>query len=254
MWVTPSDRIPRRETLIHRHLLSRFSKAIKFVKLSTILAALAVVVMGFGRAYGQEAKDQGTPPKTVSASLISTMEVLNNVHKLSAGDRLSFRVIEDEDSPQLLAITDAGEMEVPHIGRVVAAGKTCKALAYEIKNVFEKEYYYKATVIMGLDVMAGRIISRGKVYVMGQVGAQGPQEIPADEKYTVSQAILRAGGFAQYANKRKVKHIHRDAQGAATETKIVDLVEIMERGKTEKDPIVEPEDVIIVPEKWFNFQ
>ena len=214
------------------------------------MVAVAVSVWsGFAPSRAQDPN----APKTASASLISTMDALNDVHKLGAGDRLSFRVIEDEDPPQLLAITDSGEMEVPHIGRVVALGKTCKGLAYEIKNVLEKEYYYKATVILGLDVMAGRVVSRGRVYVMGQVGAQGPQEIPSDQKYTVSQAILRAGGFSQYANKRKVKHIHRDARGTATETKIVDLVEIMERGRTENDPIVEPEDVIIVPERLFNF-
>src|SRR6266446_6729035 len=45
--------------------------------------------------------------------------------------------------------------------------------------------------------------SRGRIYVYGSVKGQGPQEIPADESYTVSKAIIRAGGFGDFANKRK---------------------------------------------------
>ena len=39
--------------------------------------------------------------------------------------------------------------------------------------------------------------SRGRVYVYGSVKGQGPQEIPADESYTVSKAVIRAGGFGE---------------------------------------------------------
>jgi protein involved in polysaccharide export with SLBB domain len=176
---------------------------------------------------------------------------------LGPGDQISFRVIEDEDPPRLLTITDSGEMEVPYLGRLKAAGKTCKAIAYEIKAALEKEYYLQASVILGLDVIAPLAardaISRGTIYLMGQVRSQGPQEIPAIDNYTVSKAILRAGGFAEYANKRKVKIIRKTGNKSETETKVIDLVEILEKGKTEKDIIVQPEDLIIVPERWINF-
>jgi polysaccharide export outer membrane protein len=181
------------------------------------------------------------------------MDALNSSHKVGPGDRISFRVIEDEDPALPLAVADSGEMEVPHIGRVMASGKTCKALAYEIKKELEKEYYYQATVILGLDVIGNRVTSRGKAYVMGQVRAQGGVDIPADEVFTVSKAILRAGGFAEYANERKVKLVRKTGANGATESKIVDLVEVMKRGKTAGDIIVEPEDVIIVPERLINF-
>jgi protein involved in polysaccharide export with SLBB domain len=181
------------------------------------------------------------------------MDALNATHKVGPGDRISFRVIEDEDPALPLLVADSGEMEVPHIGRVIATGKTCKALAYEIKRELEKDYYYQATVILGLDVIGNRVASRGKAYVMGQVRAQGGVDIPADEVFTVSKAILRAGGFSDYANERKVKLVRKVGSNGATESKIVDLVEIMKRGKTAGDVVVEPEDVIIVPEKLVVF-
>lgn len=201
---------------------------------------------------GQEPKEP-VASKSMLASFVTSMALLNDVHKLGPGDQLSFRVIEDEDPPKLLSVTDSGEMEVPYLGRLSAAGKSCKTVAYEIKAALEKEYYIQASVILGLDVIAPKgIVSRGKVYLTGAVRAQGAQEIPSDEVYTVSKAIMRAG-FGDYANKRKVRLTRKVGKAGETETIIVDLVEVLEKGKIEKDAVVQPEDQIFVPEKFFNF-
>jgi len=178
------------------------------------------------------------------------MEVLNNTAKLGPGDRVSFRVVEERREPMSLVVTDSGEMEVPLIGRVTAANKTCKQLAYEIKPILEKEYFYKATVIVGLDSISTK--SRGKVYLTGQVRAQGALELMPDELMTVSKAILRAGGLADFAEKRKVKLVRRKAGGGA-DTTFVDLVLILEKGQLDKDPVLQPGDLIVVPERLINF-
>ncbi len=178
------------------------------------------------------------------------MEVLDDSRKLNIGDRLSYRVVEERKAPVPLFIADSGEIEVPLIGRIQALGKSCKQLANDIKRPLEKEYFYKATVIVGLDFASAR--SRGKVYVTGQVHGQGAQEIPADEEFTLSRAILRAGGLADFANKKKVKVIHKTKNGG-TETQIYDLEEIMDKGRIEKDPALRPDDLIIVPERLINF-
>src|SRR5947209_2333954 len=99
----------------------------------------------------------------------------------------------------ILRVNDSGELEVPYIGLVPAAGRSCKELAYAVKAALEREYYYHATVIIAVDHVSDK--SRGKIYVYGSVKGQGPQEIPADESYTVSKAIIRAGGFGDFANK-----------------------------------------------------
>ena len=175
------------------------------------------------------------------------MEVLDDKRPLRAGDRLSIRVVEDRKPPLPLVVTDSGEVEAPLIGRVMAKGKTCKQLAYSIKGPLERDYYYKATVIIGLDVEGH--VSPGRVYVTGQVHSQGPIEIPPDETFTVSRAILKAGGFADFANKKKVKLVRKNS----SEPIIVDVDTIVRKGRLDKDPAVEPEDTIIVPERLINF-
>jgi protein involved in polysaccharide export with SLBB domain len=165
------------------------------------------------------------------------------------GDRLSYRVIEEREAPVALVVADSGEVEVPLIGRVPAAGKTCRELAYSIKGPLEREYFFRATVIIGLDVEGMR--SQGRVYLTGQVKTQGAIEIPPGENFTVSKAILAAGGLMDFADKKKVRLMRN--KGSETETIIVDLKEIIDRGHSEKDPEVRPEDRIYVPEKLVNF-
>jgi polysaccharide export outer membrane protein len=177
------------------------------------------------------------------------MDVLDDKRPLQIGDRLSMRVVEDRKAPISLIVTDSGEVEVPLIGRVQAKGKTCKHLAYAIKEPLQREYYYKATVIIGLDVET--LKSPGRVYVTGQVRNQGPLDIPPAETFTVSRAIIRAGGFADFANKRRVRLVRKD--GDKTKTIIVDLELVIQKGQTDKDPVVEPDDTIIVPERLINF-
>jgi polysaccharide biosynthesis/export protein len=198
-----------------------------------------------GRADQDRPLRDAAPPAAYSMS----MDVLDDERPLRIGDRLSMRVVEDRESPVTLFVMDSGEVEVPLIGRVHAKGLTCKRLAYEIKAPLEREYFFKATVIIAMD-MAG-LKSPGRVYVTGQVRNQGPLDIPPDETFTVSKAIMRAGGFADFANKRKVKLIRR--KGDSTETILVNVDEVVRKGRLDKDPVVEAGDTIIIPERLINF-
>lgn len=188
-------------------------------------------------------------PDTASSTVMRTnsMAVLDDKKKLGTDDYVSFRVVEDRDGEsQRLRVNDNGELEVPYIGLVPAEGKTCKQLAYNIKAALEKEYYYHATVILAVDRVSEK--SRGKVYVYGAVKAQGPEEIPPDETYTVSKAIIRAGGFGDFADKRKVRVTRKDGKDF-----VVDLKRVIEQGHTEDDVVLQPDDQIYVPQRLVNF-
>lgn len=78
-------------------------------------------------------------------------------------------------------------------------------------------------------------------------------ELPADEKITVSKAIMRAGGFNQYADKKKVKLMRGGLDQNKKDTTICNVYEVLEKGMTRNDPEVQPEDLILVEEKWLNF-
>jgi len=184
-----------------------------------------------------------------SVAYTTSMEVLDDKRPLRIADRLSMRVVEDDKPSVSLIVTDSGEAEVPLIGRVQAKGRTCKQLAYTIKGLLEKEYYYQATVIVGLDEAGQK--SPGRIYITGQVHSQGVQDIPPDETFTVSKAVLRAGGFADFADKKKVKLVRK--KGNAIVTQVVNLDLVINKGRLDLDLVVQPDDTIVVPERMINF-
>lgn len=187
------------------------------------------------------------PATTSTVMRTNSMNVLDDRTKLGSNDFVSFRVVEDRDNEsQRLRVNDNGQLEVPYVGLVQAAGKTSRELAYNIKSALEKEYYYHATVIIAVDHVSEK--SRGKVYVYGSVKAQGPQEIPPDETYTVSKAIIRSGGFGDFADKKKIKLTRKNGQVVQ-----IDLRRVIEQGKTDEDVVVQPDDQIYVPQRLVNF-
>jgi len=178
--------------------------------------------------------------------------IADDKYKLRIGDKISFQILEDRDAPKSLLIADSGELDVPYIGRVTATDKTCKQLAQEIKTLLEKDFYYHANVVLSLD-SANRLL--GRIYVWGQVRNQGPIDIAVNENLTAGKAILRAGGFGDFANKKKVRVV-RAGNGGDTSHKQnfeLNLAEILEDGKTEKDIVLQPDDFIIVPSRLINF-
>jgi protein involved in polysaccharide export with SLBB domain len=85
------------------------------------------------------------------------------------------------------------------------------------------------------------------------VRTQGPIELPSSvEKLTVSSAIMQAGGFSDFANKRRVR-VLRKTSDTTTEKIVVDVKDIIEGGHLEKDVVLQAGDVIYVPERLINF-
>lgn len=177
--------------------------------------------------------------------------VLDDKHNLEAGDIISFQVLEDRDPSIQLVVTDSRELDVPYIGRISVADRTCKGLAKELKALLEKKYYYQATVIVGLNLV-NKV--RGKVYVWGQVRNQGEVLLLFNQKMTVGKAILLAGGFTDFANKKKVKVIRASSDGSgATKSFEVDMADILDHNKTDADLVLEADDFIIIPARAVNF-
>jgi len=181
---------------------------------------------------------------------VKEMDSLDDRQKLGPGDRITYRVIEDQDEPRPLTVTDSGDLDVPYYGLVHAAGKTSRQLAREIKTLLEGKLYYQATVILAVEVVNKTRVN-GKVYVTGQVRNPGGYEIPSGENFTISKAILNAGGFSDFSDKKNVRLIRKIASGK--QTLVVNVLEIWGKGNLDKDLAVQPDDLIVVPARLVNY-
>ena len=86
---------------------------------------------------------------------------------------------------------------------------------------------------------------------MGGVRTPGPQELPRDEVLTVSKAILRAGGFDDFADQKHVQVTRKVSGTNAVFT--VNVSAVLDKSKVEQDRDAQPGDFIYVPEKTFRY-
>src|SRR6266481_10048799 len=215
------------------------SKALSLVMALFSAAALGQTLPRTNAPAGTLAVSSNAAPATPTTL---TGYVPDDKYKVRAGDRVAFQILEDRDVPKSLVVADSGELDFPYVGRVAATDKSCKQLAGELKAQLEKEYYYRATVVIALDA-ANKYL--GRIYVWGQVRTQGPLDLAVNENLTAGKAILRAGGFADFANKKKVKVVRgasAGGDGAEKQSFELNMVDILENGKTEKDIVLKPDD------------
>ncbi|MBC2594073.1 polysaccharide export protein [Ruficoccus amylovorans] len=94
--------------------------------------------------------------------------------------------------------------------------------------------------------------SSGEYTVTGAVRGPGIYPLPMGTQITLSQAILKAGGFTEFASESSVKIIRYDENGERKEFQ-VDVGEILEDGLRDNDILLQPDDRVIVPEAWVKF-
>jgi protein involved in polysaccharide export with SLBB domain len=88
------------------------------------------------------------------------------------------------------------------------------------------------------------------IYVTGTVSKPGPMKLLPDDELTTYSAILRSGGFARFANRKKV-YVLRD-MGDGPKKKISVNIKDIQDGKS-PDVILKSKDIVVVPEKFFSW-
>ena len=85
-------------------------------------------------------------------------------------------------------------------------------------------------------------------YVLGEVKKPGAYQL--EHAATAIEGVALAGGFTDRAapNRTKIIRTHRDGR---QETLIVDLNEVIKRGRKDKDVPLLANDVVVVPESFF---
>lgn len=215
--------------------------------LRIFLAALVGLLLARG-APAPAADSPSAPPAVVQPE----------THVIQVGDRLSYRVLEDREETRILPVTASGEIEVPYLGKALVAGKTVAAASRDLKAQLEKDLYFKATVLLSVEELAPKPFEMPhtgrtrQISVVGQVRSQGVQDMPRDEKYMLSRAIIKADGFSSFANGRKVQVVRKDAEGKSVKL-TADVLSVLKDGKMENDVELLPDDMVIVPEKLINF-
>ena len=137
------------------------------------------------------------------------------------------------------------------IGQVKCDGLTLVGLQQKITAAY-KEYYVDPHVTATFIYQHGQnmVSPWGTVTVLGEVARPGPVDVPATMDLRLTRAMQLAGGATAIADKRRVQVTRCDKDGKQTKTR-VDLIEIGEEGRPDKDMLLKAGDVVWVPMSWY---
>ena len=160
---------------------------------------------------------------------------------LRPGDQIEIRLggVPSEEVSQVTGVYTVdgdGFINMPHIGKVRAAGATQSQLQSAIESTYKSQQIYTNPSITLAVPNAARFVDVG-----GDVRSQ--QRVPFTADLTVLGAITAAGGFTEYADQSKVKLL-RD--GKVTIINIKDV-----RKDPSKDLKLKPGDKIQVPQSFW---
>lgn len=172
----------------------------------------------------------------VVAELPPPPAVLGGVAQpVSVSDMLEVTVFQVPDLSRTVQVDDAGNVSLPLIGQVRAAGKSVQALQRDIETAYGRNYLQSPSVSVLVKESAAR-----RVTVDGEVRRAGVFPLPTSS--SLLDAVALAGGFSPIADPQKV-YVFREVDG----TKYVANynVDDIRRG-ARRNPAVHGGDVIVV--------
>lgn len=137
-------------------------------------------------------------------------------------------------------VSDSGNVNLPFIGSVRAAGLRPEVLAASIQNAYKTAQIYTDPTIQVISTSEGSRVREQVVHVGGQVRRTGP--LAYQKNLTIYQAVQAAGGATEFGSLKRVK-LYR-----AGKTQTYDLT----NPQFMRVPL-QPDDTLEVPQKnWIG--
>lgn len=162
---------------------------------------------------------------------------------IGPGDTLQIFVWRNPELTTTAPVRPDGKITTPLVQDMVAVGKTPSQLARDIEAVLA-EYIRSPQVNV---IVSDPVSAFSQIKVIGQV--TNPQSLAYREGMRVLDAVLAAGGLAEFAAGNRAK-IVRKVNGKDVELR-VKLNDLINKGELKQNIELKPGDVLVVPESFF---
>lgn len=166
-------------------------------------------------------------------------------YKIGVDDRLQINVWKNPELSLTVPVRPDGMISMPLIGDVRAGGNSPSKVAELIKQKLSLYIRDPSVAVILIDLRSHEFLSR--IRVTGAVRA--PRSMPYRQGMTVLDAVLEAGGVNDFASSNRTK-LYRRTKGR-TEVFDIDLGDILNKGKLGTNIVLNPGDVITIPERIF---
>lgn len=164
-------------------------------------------------------------------------------YHISAADLIAVTVYQDLDMNRKVRVNANGTISMPLIGEVKVGGMTLIEAQAAIEGKLAK-FLVSPQVSLFIEEYGNKT-----VFVMGEVQRPGSLPIPTESRMTVLEAISTAGGFTPIAAQDRTR-VLRNVNGVSV-SYTIEIKAITQQGQKEKDMVLEPNDVIYVPQSFF---
>ena len=151
------------------------------------------------------------------------------IYTLGAGDKLRVTVFEEKDLSGEFEVTGEGDISLPLIGSISAAGKNIRRLERDVEKKLLDGFLKNPRV--SIDVMNYR-----PFYILGEVNEPGSYSYV--NGMTILNAVALGGGFTYRANQKKITIIRGNDSTQTPQT-------------INPTEVVLPGDVVRVEERFF---
>src|SRR5689334_16831131 len=202
------------------------------MRLPSIVVALAATAFAaaFGVARAQVPESLPPAPQAAPGGLV-VGEGTSGAYVLGRDDVVAVGLLGRNDFGGRVRVQADGTIQMPLVGKIVAADHTAAELADTIRKALQTGGYY-ADPIVQVEVVS---YASRYVIVLGNVGSPGL--VPINRPYRMSEILARVGGVhdgaADYI-------IVRSADGTEKHLVVRDIA----AGDNTKDPYVTPGDKI----------
>lgn len=195
---------------------------------------VALSILGPALAQKQEAAPpRNDPSSTAPVKPETTAAVDPKSYVIGAQDVLMIRVWREQDFSGPYTVRPDGKITIPLVGDVQASGLTPERLGEQLKQALSS-YINAPDVSVSLQTVNSK-----KFFITGEVNRAGEYSLATPTK--VFDALSNAGGFRDFANKKKIIII----RGA--ERIKFNYQDILKGKSLEQNILLENGDTIVVP-------
>jgi polysaccharide export outer membrane protein len=204
---------------------------------------LAALVLAALSLAGCAAPTDGQLPP---ASFVSMQEGPGEEYIIGPLDELTVHVWRNDELGAQVQVRPDGRITTPLITDMPAVGKTPTMLAEDIRLQLS-QYIAEPLVTVIVNKFAGTFGQQIRV-----VGAtEKPASIPYRANMTVLDAMIAVGGLSEFASGNRAKLIRFDKQAGRQREYGLRLADLLRKGDSQANVMLQPGDVIIIPESMF---
>lgn len=212
-------------------------------RVSALVVSVSVSAMILSGCSGSVA---GNAPQLPPASFVSTSEGPGEEYVIGPLDELTIFVWRNPELGAKVQVRPDGRITTPLITDMPAVGKTPAMLAGDIKIALS-QYIENPLVSVIVNNFSGTFSQQIRV-----VGAtEKPASLPYRANMTLLDAMIAVGGLSQYAAGNRARLVRYDRNGGTQQEFKVRINDLVKKGDTRANVLLQPGDVIIIPESMF---